>query len=192
MLNIAKTKIATVLLLSTVALLLIYEQTYSETSEPIASEYGLKAAYLEKILDYVQWPESSANRSTDVFEIVILGDNPFGTILENIFRDRQVNGNSIEIRYLTKLSAINTPDVLFVANSETDQLSNILKAIKGKPVFLVGDTEGYCENGVFFNFYKEAEYLRFELNEQALKAAGFSVSFHLVRIARIVNVLEED
>jgi YfiR/HmsC-like len=165
---------------------------YAESDSQRASEYGLKGVYIEKILNYVDWPEENIVDSKESFEMVILGDNPFGDLLDEIFKNSQISGKNINIRYVTNVNLIGSPDIIYISPSMRNQINKLKSALDNRSVFLIGDTEGYGQKGVFLNFYEENEYLRFELNHSALKDAGFEVSFQLVRIAKIVISMDED
>lgn len=76
--------------------------------------------------------------------------------------------------------------VLFISASDSGNLSQILEGIKGAPVLTVGDTEGYAGRGVVVNFFLEDNKVRFEINVEASRLAGLTISSQLLKLARIV------
>ena len=48
----------------------------------------------------------------------------------------------------------------------------ILKKTAGKPVFVVGETPGFAEQGGIINFFLEGDRIRFEINADAARHAN--------------------
>ena len=53
-------------------------------------EYTMKAVAFEKISMFITWPDSVFNRNSNEFVITVLGQNPFGDILENVYKDKNI------------------------------------------------------------------------------------------------------
>jgi hypothetical protein len=53
-------------------------------------EYFRKAALLQKISEYIKWPEEMGmNDSSKPFVIGVIGKNPFGSTLENCYQEKK-------------------------------------------------------------------------------------------------------
>ena len=57
-------------------------ETFAQSS---STEYQVKAACLLNFVHYIQWPASGLPTSESTFTVGILGDDPFGNILEQMF-----------------------------------------------------------------------------------------------------------
>ena len=69
------------------------------------SEYQIKAIFLERFTRFIEWPNSSGISDTSTsFIIAVIGDNPFGSILEQTYAKQKIRNKKVEIRY------ISTPD----------------------------------------------------------------------------------
>ena len=145
--------------------------------------YKLKAEMLERFTIFIEWPAHPGA----TFQIGIIGTNPFGTKLETVFRQTQVNGKKTEIKNFSTLEGIQAAQILFISGSEKDRLPEILAAVAGKAVLTVSDTEGFAEKGVMINFYQSGEYVRFEVNQKASDMSGLKFSSRLLKLARIVE-----
>jgi hypothetical protein len=55
-----------------------------QTTKP--TEHQVKAAYLYNFGKFVQWPPRTAAAKNDPFRICVLGQNPFGMMLNGSFR----------------------------------------------------------------------------------------------------------
>ena len=51
----------------------------------------------------------------------------------------------------------------------------------------MSESEGSGERGVLINFYREEDYLRFEINRGAVSRSGLRFSSNLLRLARLVE-----
>jgi hypothetical protein len=155
-------------------------------------EYDLKAVYLERITRFVEWPdETEGSGSDDSFVIGVLGENPFGTILTDLYAERTIKSKNVKVRYLSQLKEIEGCDLLFISQSMSEELPQVLQITANKPILTVGDTKGFAEKGVLVNFFIEKNKLRFEINEQALHEADILIDSLLLKVSKIINPLEQ-
>jgi len=155
-------------------------------------EYELMAVYLERITRFVEWPdETESSVSDDYFVIGVLGENPFGTILTDLYAERTIKNKNIQVRYLSQLREIDGIHMLFISRSMSEELPQVLEITAKKPVLTVGDTKGFADKGVLVNFFIENNKLRFEINEQGLHEAGILIDSLLLKVSKIVNPLKQ-
>lgn len=155
-------------------------------------EYRIKAGFLGKFSQFVEWPSTSVDKdSSSPFIIAVIGENPFGTLLENLYRDSKIKNRSVEIRYLKKIREVDNVHILFISGSERKNLNKILERTSNKPILTVSDSKGFCEQGVLINLYKSDDYIRFEINYSAVLESGLHFSSRLLKLARIINWSEE-
>lgn len=145
-------------------------------------EYQVKAAFLNKLLMFVKWPE--AMQESDRIIIGVLGTNPFKTYGRDI-EGQNVRGKRVIAKQILTVREARQCHLVFIGSSEKDRLSYILSALSSSPVLTVSDSEGWAKHGVMINFYVEQGNIRFEVNVDATKNAGLSVSSQLLKLARI-------
>lgn len=136
---------------------------------------------------YTEWPDDRSTSEKNTFKITILGKNPFGDILEKIYSTETIENKKVEIDYQNTITDTIETDILFISKSKQKDIENIIEILTGKPILTIGDTEGYAHKGVLINFYIEDRKVRFEINETAVKKAGFIMDFRLLSFARIVH-----
>lgn len=139
---------------------------------------------------YIKWPQSANLENTSTpFIIGVVGKNPFGNILENAFIDEEykIKNKKVEIRYISKLPEIENCNILFIAKSASEFLAGILTITKNKPILTIGETKGFAEQGIQFNFYISKGEIRFEINTAAITDANLIVDSELLNLARIVK-----
>jgi hypothetical protein len=152
------------------------------------SEYTIKAVFLEHFTRFIEWPESSniADPSSP-FSIVVIGENPFGPILDQIYTGQKIRNKRVEIRLISSPEGITDCHILFISSSNREVLSEILSCTRNRPILTVSDTEGFAEDGVLINFYLAGDKIKFEINEKAVHESGLIMSYRLLNLAKIVD-----
>ncbi len=152
------------------------------------SEYTIKAVFLEHFTRFIEWPESTEIANTSQpFYVAVIGENPFGSILDQVYSEQKIKNRRVEILYFATLDEITHCHILFISRSNKEILSEILARTKDKPILTVSDTEGFAENGVLINFYLSGNRIKFEINEKAVHDSGLAMSYRLLSLARIVE-----
>jgi hypothetical protein len=59
--------------------------------------------------------------------------------------------------------------------------------LEGSYILTIGDTEGFGEKGVMINFIIRDNKVRFEINPEAARRAGLTISSKLLSLATIVH-----
>lgn len=155
-------------------------------------EYRLKTVFLEQFTRFIEWPKSPDRADTSApFIIAIIGEDPFGPILERTYAQRKIKNRKVDILYISTPDEIPECHMLFVPGSSEKVLPDILLRTKNKPILTVGDTEGFARKGVLVNFYMSVNTIKFEVNEKAVHRSGLAMSYMLLNLARIVDPLKE-
>jgi hypothetical protein len=148
---------------------------------PDASEYEVKAAFVFNFSKFVEWPEGAFATSADPITICVVGDSPFGSLLENTVKGKSVNGRGIVVRETT-----NKPEachVVYISSSERARLDQILGRLARRPVLTVSDAESVAERGAIIGLTIIDKRVRFEINMLAAKQAGVKLSSQLLKVA---------
>ena len=169
-----------IVLLLSVSLLLLSAQN------PPSREYQIKAVFLFNFSQFIEWPQYSFANSQSAFVIGILGEDPFGPYLEKTTENEKVNNHSITIQRYKSIDEIGSCHILFIHSNEADKMPQIISALKGRSVLLVGDTPTFIEQGGMVRFYTLNNKIHLQINPEASKAAGMSISSKLLRLAEIV------
>ena len=149
-----------------------------------ANEYTIKAAVLYKFASFVVWPESNPSAP---LVIGVMGEDPFGPVLDQIVMDKNVNGRKFEIH---RFRAGQDPDqvqILFIGETDRRRLRAVLGRLRGAAVLTVADMPGFCENGGMIRLGLENNHVSLEINPDAAESAGLQFSSKLLSLARIVR-----
>ena len=136
-------------------------------------EYTAKAASLVLLPDYIKWPAPVSSPPA----VGILGDDPFGGALDKMKPKRS-----------KRIEDLKDCQIVFVANSERDNVGAILDSLAGANVLTVGESEGFAKRGGVIGFVIERDQVRFEINTGAARQAGLKLDLRLLKLAvRVFN-----
>jgi len=144
------------------------------------SEYQMKAAFLYNFVRFVQWPEPAASSPV---RFCVYGKDPFGKLLDESLRDKNIDGRPLEIHRLSGAKEIEDCHVLFVGASS--DVSGVLRQLGSRPILTVSETPGFTQMGGIINFVLQGQKVRFEINPQSAATAGLKISSQLLRLALI-------
>lgn len=155
---------------------------------PAPREYDIKAAFLFNFASFVEWPAAAFPDATAPFVIGVIGDDPFGRILDEIVAGEQVNGHRLIVRRLAlpHLKEGGVCHILFISSSEARRLRPILRQVGGRPILTVSDVPQFIDAGGAIGFTTEGR-VRLVINPVALRAARLGVSSKLLRLAEVVE-----
>lgn len=144
----------------------------------------LQAAFLHRIVGFVDWPDEE--RAVE-FTIGVLGDDPFGDVLETVFADPGRDGEPVTIARATSADSLLHCSLVYIALDHPGDVTRALRVLKSRPILTVAHQPGFAAQGGHVNFYVEDERLRFEVNLDAVHAAQLRMSSRLLALARIVD-----
>ncbi len=151
------------------------------------SEYEIKAAFLYNFAKFIEWPEEMFADTDSPFIFGILGDDPFGQVLEQTIGSKFIQGRSLEIVRFKQYEEIKYCHILFINFSEYGHIKEIFKHIDLLGILTIGDEEGFAEQGGIINFYMEDDKVCLCINPNAAERARLKISSKLLNVAQIVN-----
>jgi hypothetical protein len=150
-------------------------------------ESKIKAVLMLKLVTHVDWPASAFADANAPFQIGILGDDPFGKLLEEVLAGETSHGRAIQIRRSASAADLAACQLIFVSATEKERAQNDVAAFAKKPVLTVSDIEQFARKGGMVGFIREKNSVRLEINIDACAEAGLTVSARLASIARVVE-----
>jgi hypothetical protein len=154
----------------------------------VAREYQVKAIFLYNFAQFVTWPAAAFPDAHTPITIGILGDDPFGPLLEEAVRGEVIDGRRLAIKRFQGVEERIDSHMLFVSKSEKGRVGQILAAVQGKSILTVGETEAFARQGGIINFITVDNRVRYEINMEAAKRAHLDISSKLLKLAKIVGL----
>lgn len=142
------------------------------------SEYQVKAAFLYNFCKFVEWPPEAFAGPGDPIAICVLGESPFGGLLRETVRGKQINGRDVVVREGVTLPAATSCQVVFIPSSESERTSEIVDKLARRPILTVGDL-----GGGIIGLTLEDNRVRFEVDMNAAKQAHLRLGSQLLRVA---------
>jgi hypothetical protein len=150
------------------------------------SEERVKAAYLFRLLNYVEFP---GHATTAPYVVGVMEDELVAGELAQLVAGKQVNGREVGVRKLAAGAPLGGLDVLFISRSERTRQPYILKQVRSAPLLTVTETGEGLEQGSIINFRIVDGHVRFEISLPAADLAGIKLSSRLLGLA--VKVVKE-
>lgn len=151
------------------------------------SEYQVKAAFLFNFAKFVEWPADAFASSQAPFVICVLGEDPFGPMLDTTLAGKTMGTHPVLLRRIKEHNDARRCHIVFVSSSESRNFAAVVDSVRGFAVLLVGDTDGFAAAGGSIEFTIEGNHVRFLINPDAAQRAGLMLSSKLLMLARIVH-----
>lgn len=161
-------------------LLLACSAPFARAQTP--SPGALKAAFLSRFPQYVEWPQDAFASPDAPFVFGLLGRHPFGDVLDEIVRGEQIAGRPVIVQRYTDWRAATNCHVLFIADSERPNLNRLLSARRGRPILTVSELGGFITEGGMIQFVTTTR-VQFRINLDAARDAHLNISSRLLRLA---------
>jgi hypothetical protein len=151
------------------------------SQETPAEEYRLKAAFVYRFPQFVEWPESALDGHENV-TICVTRPNPFGALLHELIAGETLNGRQLVIRDIDRASTLNGCQVLFMP-AGTAAVKDVLGSVGNRPILTIGESPRFLEQGGVINLEVVDRRVRFEVSPMAAERVGLKLSSQLLRLA---------
>jgi hypothetical protein len=149
------------------------------------SEDSVKAAFLYRFTDYVEWP-APALQGTQ-FTIAVLDAPGVAANLEHIVAGHQLKGRTPQVKLIHRAKEAVAAQIVFLGSGDADAHRRFITALTGRPVLIVTDEEQGLEEGSTVNFMLIDHRLRFEISLTAASRSGLKISSELLSVAARVE-----
>jgi uncharacterized protein DUF4154 len=147
-------------------------------------EYILKAAFLYRFTDYIDWGNTNTNSD---FTIAILGKSSITNPLIEIAREKKIQGKRIVIKEYQDINDIVDCQVLFISHNYQPGIETVIAKLNNNQALIVAEQPDACAKGAHINFLISDNRLKFEINANAAARTGLKISSELLQHAILVN-----
>lgn len=159
----------------------VYAQSDTET------EYRIKALYLLNFAKGVEWAAFCFPSSTTPITVAIIGEDPFGQVIDGVLSGRKIGNRSIVVKRFATVDDIDMCHILFVGESEKDNIEPILEAARFWYALTVGDFKPFAQKGGIMNFVFQDDRIRVEYNPEAAQASYIKISDDIRKVTATVK-----
>jgi len=156
--------------------------------EKVSRAYVIKAGFIYNFTRFIKWPpQSSAHEQNSKYKICVIGENPFGSVLNRLEEKHRFKEHPLEIKLDVSEHDFQGCHILFVSFSERFNIERIVEQVNDFPILTVGDTEGYAERGIDINLLVVENRVKLEINKKCLDRTEFKASSELLDLATLVR-----
>jgi hypothetical protein len=151
-----------------------------------SAEYQVKAAFVCKFGNYVDWPAQALGAAGDPFRIGVLAS---GAVVEEFRRmaaTSSVAGHPVEVKRLARGEAPEGVRVLFVSRAMASHAAEAIAAVQDRPVLTVTELDRGSGAGMI-NFVVVDDKVRFDILLPPATQSGLRISVRLLGVARRVE-----
>jgi hypothetical protein len=151
-----------------------------------ATEYRVKAAFVYKFGDYVEWPSDAFATPNSPLVIGVVGADTLADELARIAVGRTIGSRPVAVRKLKHGAPLSGLHVIFIGQSDSRKLAAELDASKGQPALTVTESADGLKLGSMINFVVVSDKVRFDVAVPSAEASRLKISSRLLAVARNV------
>lgn len=144
---------------------------------------AVKATYLYKFQPFITWPEQAPLAPGASFNICIVGNDPFGAVIDRAVAGQTADQHALAVVRLAAMPGDAQCRILYIAAGDPKLTGQALASVAGKPVLTVTDAAQDGEPKGMINFVIAEGRVRFEIDATAAGAGGLAVSSKLLSLA---------
>ena len=168
-----------------IALLVCIGPCIAQTS--VAPEYQIKAAFLYKFCNYIEWPPDAFSSDTSPLRIGVAGPEDLVDELRQTVRGLTIKNRPLLVLQVNSDEIVRNLQILFIARSESRRMTHLLTLARGYPVLLVTESPKGFDAGSVINFVVQENRVRFDISQAAAAQQGLRLSAQLLKVARNVQ-----
>jgi hypothetical protein len=153
------------------------------------SEDAVKAAYLYRFTQYIEWPEAAS--AAEPFTIAVLDAPGVAAELRRILPNHRIKNSAAQVREITRVQDLGSAQMLYIGSAQIDRVRNAIAALAARPVLVVTDAEQGLAAGSILNFVMLEHRVRFEVSLTAADRSQLRIGAELLGVAtRVVQSAE--
>ncbi len=183
-------------------------EAVDRTPDPVDEdrELHLRAAFLLNFAKFTTWPDSAFDGPDAKLVIAIVGDDPFGSVLEQTFRRETIRGRSIEVkrvpvpqrgdaesdeahgRAIAACAAVvaRTHLAYFIEATSASTVA-VISTMESRITLTVGDRRAAAERHTALALDRDGERIVIHAHRRRIESLGVQVSSRLLGLAQLVE-----
>ena len=150
------------------------------------TEYQAKARFLTLCAEFVEWPTNAFPNSSAPILIGVLGDDPFGSDLEDAVKLVTIKNRPLVVRRSRRLEDLKSCHLLFISQSEKGRLRPILDSLEGMSILTVSEIDRFATRGGMIRIYLESKKPNYKINPASIRRSGLKVDSQLLTEDKVV------
>lgn len=149
--------------------------------ETVSDEYRLKAAFLSKFPEFVEWPPSALG-GRDRLVLCVVGAAEIARPLRSLVSGTGRRGLPYDVKEIATDQEVGACHLLFIPHG-ADGAQALMARAGSLPVLTVGDAPTFLDQGGIIQLRIVERRIRFEVDLGAAGRSGLRLSSQLLRLA---------
>jgi len=147
-------------------------------------EHEVKAAFIANFIKFIDWPDLGAPGSK--FIVGVYGADDYGNTIDIALSGRSISGHPIVVQQIHSDSEIKKCRIVVSGATSEDRIYHLERLCDGTGTVLIGDSDDFARYGGAIGFLVLNSQVRFDVNLDAVKRSGASISSKLLSLAHEV------
>ena len=145
---------------------------------------AVKAAYLFRFAQYVEWPGLAGDTP---FIFAVTGAEDVAVHLERLLYGMTINGRRAEVRRVTRSQELDGVRILYIGSRAFARTRALRESAIERPILVVTDFKDGLDGGGVINFFEVNRKVRFEISLIAADRGGLTINSALLSVAARVE-----
>jgi len=146
-------------------------------------ENKLLAVFFGRFANYIELPDRAASQ----FVITLVDENPFGSLLEDLYRGKVIGGKPVAIRYATRVEEIGQSDMLFITLVNPRSRQEAIDYATKNSILTISTAMGFAERGGIIQLDFLQQHTRIKINHAAAVKSNIRIGAPLLSLATVIR-----
>ncbi len=156
-----------------------------QNSQLLGQEYNLKAAFLYRFMDYIEWDGRTPDQPVN---ITVLGESGMYTPLSEISKaSRKSGGKILNVHRSNSVNDIGPAQVVFISRNYKLPVEDLVSKLRDRQVLIISEQKGELGKSSHINFLITDNKLKFEVNLKSAASSGIKIGSQLLQHAQVIR-----
>jgi hypothetical protein len=171
--------------ISSILLFILCSIDMVSAQSPPQSEYKLQAIFLYNFTRFIDWPGSAFASRSEPFKIGIVGNDPFGSYLDEAVRGERVSGRPIVIERYKNARDVKDCHMLYISSKDQKEIKKIINTLADKNTLTISEDPEFVKWGGMIRMYSDDNKIRLQINDAAARKVNLKISAKLLNVADV-------
>jgi hypothetical protein len=154
------------------------------TAQARYEEYSLKAAFVYRFPQFVDWPEQALH--SPAIDICVASPNPFSGSLRHLVEGESLGGRPLRVRDIHRAADLAGCHALFLT-PRSDDADELIRAAATRPILTIGEGDDFLDAGGIIALRIVDRKIRFDVDADHARRAGLRINAQLLNLASTVR-----
>ena len=163
--------------------LMLYGLLFSASGFASQEENKLMAVFFGRFASYIELPDRAATQ----FVITLVDENPFGSLLDDLYRGKLIGGKPVAIRHASRVEDIGQSDMLFITLVNPRTRQDAIDYATKNSILTISTAMGFAERGGIIQLDFLQQHTRIKINHAAAVKSNIRIGAALLSVATVIR-----